>query len=749
MLARLACKVAVSAAAYAIDKPYEYIIPESMAPKIEIGMRAVVPFGKGNKKCEAVILSIHKDEGTRKLKALLSLMEEQPLLSNKQIKLALWMRDRFFCTVYDAIHAMLPSGMWYRDSGKMVKSKTEAYLSLAIAPEDALVIAEQKKMRAPLQSSVLRLLSTIGEAPMKEIIYFTGASAQTIKTLINQDLLSREEIEVYRRPKYETGGIAEDIVLNDEQQKAYEKLTYQIKNNVPSAALLFGITGSGKTSVYINLIKDVIAEGKTAIVLVPEIALTPQLLNIFSSHFGDEIAVLHSSLGIGERYDEWKRIKNGMVKVVIGTRSAVFAPIDNLGLIIMDEEQEYTYKSENSPRYHARDIAKYRCAQEGAVLLLGSATPSVESMYSAQSGVYSLYELKKRYNVRAMPEVKIADMRKELKAGNGTYISSVLQAEIQKNIENGEQCILFINRRGASSQVICGECGYVYTCGRCSVNMTYHTANGRLMCHHCGYSTAIDGYCPECGAKLKYIGAGTQKIEEQLHELFPDTEILRMDTDTVSPMHSHEAILSKFKNEKVPILIGTQMVTKGLDFENVTLVGVVMADQMLYAGNFRAYERTFSLITQSVGRSGRGSKAGRAVIQTFTPENEIIRLSSMQDYMQFYNGEIEVRRALRLPPFCDIFRITVSGIDETNVIRASTKVCNSLERYLNDIEDIKVLGPAPASVMKVNNRYRYQISVSAQNSKRIRDTISHVIREFSKDKTNRGLTIFADVNPID
>ncbi len=746
---KLAAKVAVSAATYGIDRPYDYLIPEKMRKLVVPGRRVIVPFGRGNRRCEAMVLSVSKYEGTMQLKPIDSLMDEEPILTEKQLKLALWMRDRFFCTVYDAVHAMLPSGMWYRDGRQTVKDKTESYLYLNIPPEDAAEIAEQKRLRAPLQSSVLKLMVQIGQAPLKEVMYFTGASRGSINPLLKQEILRIEEMEVFRQPKYSRSSNADEIILNDEQRAVFEGILRQMDEKLPSAALLFGVTGSGKTSVYINLIKEVLKKGKTAIVLVPEIALTPQLVSVFSAHFDDKIAVLHSSLGTGERYDEWKRIRSGDVKVVIGTRSAVFAPLEDLGLIVIDEEQEYTYKSENAPRYHARDIAKYRCVQSGAFLLMGSATPSVESMYSAEKGKYTLYTLKNRYNKKNLPEVIVADMKKELKNGNGTYISEPLRRELEKNIESGKQSILFINRRGASSQVVCPQCGYIFTCENCSVAMTYHSANGRLMCHYCGNSMPVKDSCPQCGGKLKFIGAGTQKIEEELHELFPGTEVLRMDTDTVSQSYSHEKILSKFRDENVPILVGTQMVTKGLDFENVTLVGVILADQLLYVNDFRAYERTFSLITQVIGRSGRGDIPGRAVIQTFTPENEIIRLASKQDYMSFYEGEIQLRKALGSPPVTDMFVITVTGINEQSVVRGCIKLCNSLEKYLSDLENIKVLGPAPAVIAKINNRFRYRITISAENSKRIRDTIAHLIREFSKDKMNRGLSVFADINPFE
>ena len=485
------------------------------------------------------------------------------------------------------------------------------------------------------------------------------------------------------------------------------------------------------------------------ILLVPEIALTPQMIETFSSHFGDEVAVLHSSLSVGERYDEWKRVKSGRARVVIGTRSAVFAPVPELGLIIIDEEQEETYKSENIPRYHARDVAKYRCAKANCLLLLGSATPDVVSMHAAKTGRYAFFELQSRYNERELPAVEIVDMKRELRRGNGGSISSLLREELQKNLERGEQSILFINRRGANRLISCGECGYVYRCPRCSVSLTYHSANGRLMCHYCGYSQRPDESCPDCGGALKYIGVGTQMVEEELKELFPDTPVLRMDADTVAPVGSHEKLLDRFRDERIPIMVGTQMVTKGLNFENVTLVGVISADQSLYAGSYRAGERTFSLITQVVGRSGRGSKPGRAVIQTFTPDNETIVQAARQDYFAFYASEAELRKIQRTPPFSEILAVTVSGMNEEHVYRCCRMIRQRLDNLLETNASAQVLGPAPLAVVKVNNRYRYRVMVYGGTNGGLRALLASVVMEFCRDKRFADVSIFADNDPND
>ncbi|MCL2368926.1 MAG: primosomal protein N', partial [Oscillospiraceae bacterium] len=446
-------------------------------------------------------------------------------------------------------------------------------------------------------------------------------------------------------------------------------------------------------------------------------------------------------------YDEWKRIRSGAVSVVVGTRSAVFAPLKNLGIIVIDEEQEYTYKSENAPRYHARDVAKYRCVQAGALLLMGSATPSVETTYGAREGQIHYFALTTRYNQMELPQVIIADMRENLKAGNASHLSFELERELRRNLEAGEQSILFLNRRGTSNLLVCGACGFTYNCENCSVGLTYHKANGRLMCHYCGGSQPAEEDCPDCGGIIKHVGAGTQRIQGELEALFPGQEILRMDTDTITPSQSHDALLTKFERENIPILVGTQMVTKGLDFPHVTLVGVILADQGLYMSDYRAQERTFSLITQVVGRAGRGRQAGRAVIQTFTPSHEVIGLAAAQDYDGFYEREITLRRLQGAPPVMDLFSITCTGPDETMVLRCVTGIRRTLQKRVKDLgEGAEIIGPAPAGVVKVNNRYRYHVIIRCKQNKMVRDLISHILRRIPTMKEYRGVSVYGDVN---
>jgi len=584
---------------------------------------------------------------------------------------------------------------------------------------------------------------------VKDICFYTGSSESPVKALEKQGVLSIIMREVYRRPSFTIHELGESITLNEGQNQVFEQIARLLRSPEPEAALLFGVTGSGKTLIYIKLIEQVLSLGRSAIVLVPEIALTPQIVGLFASHFGDLVAVLHSALGVGERYDEWKRVSSGEVRVVIGTRSAVFAPLKDIGLIVIDEEQEHTYKSENSPRYHARDVAKYRVSRAGAVLLLSSATPSVESMFCAESGRYKLFRLPNRYNQNSLPPVIIADMRNELKNGNGGVLSSQLRYELSENIDNGRQSILFINRRGSNPIVACGECGYTYKCRHCSVSMTFHSDNRRLLCHYCGYSLPLPGQCPDCGGKLKFIGAGTQKVESELNDVFPGVKIIRMDADTVGRINSHDKLLSRFRDGKAQILLGTQMVTKGLDFENVTLVGVLSADLSLYMSDFRAQERTFSLITQVIGRSGRGSMLGRAVIQTFTPGHDVIVLASRQDYDGFYKREIAIRQVLGSPPVNDLLSVNLSGKNEADVLSACLKLSGALNVYFRGDKGIKLLGPAPATVPKVQGRYRYRLLISCQNTKKVRNTIAHTIRGFNKDKLSRTVTVYADADAYD
>lgn len=800
-------KIAIEAATYAIDKPYDYLAPEGM--NVCAGMRVTVPFGRGNRRSEGMVLAVETGRPDWQLKAIESVLDETPQLSGEQIRLALWMCQRYFCTFYDALHAILPIGLWYqhreiwtlcgnvggetltdkelqlaerlrqgeqsfsdlqaaqpqarvilqklqemglascrRESSRRTADKTDKLISLAIGPEEAEALLREKRNRAPRQADALAFLLKNGETSLHELLYFTGISRGAVTKMVHAEILSQREQEVFRVQLRPADSKAPEIRLNEEQQTAYDQILQRIHGGKPGVTLLQGVTGSGKTEIYISLAQRLLQEGKTAMILVPEIALTPQMMQRFSAYFGEDVALLHSGLGIAERYDQYKRIRKGMAKIVLGTRSAVFAPLSHLGMIVIDEEQEGSYESENPPCYHARDIAKFRCAREGAWLVLGSATPTVETAYLAQKGDYHLALLRKRYNQNALPSVTLADMRQELRQGNCTSISQPLYREIQKNLELGQQTILFLNRRGNSRQMICPGCGYVPQCPRCSVYLTYHSANRRMMCHYCGYSEPFAEECPECGIPFKPIGSGTQKVEQELKELFPGTPVLRMDADSVGGQH--EKMLQKFEKEKIPILLGTQMVAKGLDFDTVTLVGVLAADQSLYVDHYRAAERTFVLLTQVVGRAGRGASLGRAVIQTYTPENEVLLDAAAQDYESFFHREIGLRRIRREPPFADEVILTVTGTEEEAVRRACVQVRDSLRLAAGkapyDEMELEILGPAPAGVVKVNNRFRYRITVVGKCSAPVRRLLAAYMKEFAKRKENRTLHIFAECN---
>ena len=808
-------KVAVSAAPYSIDKPYDYLVPREWLDLAIPGARATVPFGRGNRTSEGLILARGEGEKLPGLKPLTAVLDPRPVLDEQGIALALWLRGRYFCTMFEAARLLLPAGLWFRireiwrlaehddnaaairghrspgalavlaalqaaggsaeleqleevcgsgvgavlralekegvvthetDARRKAGDRTRFMAALAVEAEEAMAALQ----RAPSRRAVAEFLAASGRTAAADVCYYTGASMATLRAMERSGLVTLTAEEELRVPM--TPAAPEPpSVLTPQQAAAFDAVCALWDTGRPEAALLQGVTGSGKTQVYLHLVQEALDRGRTALVLVPEIVLTPQMMRRFSACFGDAAAMLHSGLRVTERYDQWKRIRRGEVRVVLGTRSAVFAPLKNLGLIILDEEQESSYQSENAPRYHARDVAKYLCGRDSAVLVLGSATPSVETAWAAEQGIYHHFRLTERYNRRPLPEVVIADLRQEVRAGNSGAIGAILRRELEQNLERGEQSILFLNRRGSSRMLLCGECGEVPQCPRCSVALTYHSANGRLMCHHCGHSERSPERCPVCGGLLKHVGAGTQKVEEELRGLFPGTEILRLDADTAAS--GHEPILKRFREERVPILLGTQMVAKGLDFPGVTLVGVLAADLSLYVDNYRAAERTFSLLTQVVGRAGRGGRPGRAVIQTYTPENDVIQSAARQDYDSFYEGEIRMRRLRRCPPFADIFTFTVSGADEGAVLRAAGRVRQSLNGLCTAPDlaaaEPEALGPAPAAVVKLNNRYRYRCLLVCRNDSAARAHIRALLRDFAADRANRGIHLFADCNSME
>ena len=801
--------VVVEKSAYSFDRVFDYTIPDDMQDSIQIGCRVLVPFGRASKQRQGVVVSLHNNKNS-KLKEINKLLDTTPVVTQEMLDTAKFMKEHYFCTYYDAVKAMLPAGINYKITTLYSAVKTEETAPLNIYEQqiyDYLLKAKEPvkedkiladlgfadksyidslllkgllrkseeafrktgdamlKMVAimedadansvtltPKQQSVFEVLETAGAVSVKEICYYTGVTQSVVDSIVKKGLAYYYEDEIFRTPKANVTETVEPLVLTDEQNNAYKEIYSKIKEDKPSVSLLYGITGSGKTSVFLKLIEKVLQDDLGIIVMVPEISLTPQFMNIFSSRFGKQVAVFHSGLSFGERLDEYKRVKNGDAKIAIGTRSAVFAPFEKIGLIIMDEEQESTYKSESTPRYHAREVAKFRIAKHNAVLLLSSATPSIESYFYAKQGRYNLSTLTNRYGGAVLPEVVIADMNVEAQEGNFSNFSSVLLENLHYNLDHNKQSILLLNRRGHNVYVSCTHCQEPVTCPNCSITMTYHSANKRIMCHYCGYSLPFTNECPTCNGKgLRLSGAGTQMAEEELEKIFPQARILRLDTDATMKKFSHERKLTAFAKGDYDILIGTQMVAKGLNFPNVTLVGVLNADQMLYADDYRSYERTFSLLTQVVGRSGRGKDKGMAVIQTFTPENNIISMSAQQDYEKFYNGEIAIRKAMLYPPYADICMIGFVSENQMKAVKASNDflnmfINNAREKYLN--LPLRILGPSPASVLKVSNKYRYKLIIKCRNNSDFRKLLGDLLCDFDKISEFKDVTVYADMNTL-
>ena len=734
---RIVATVAVDNTYFSLDTDYSYAVPDELLNDIKIGSNVTVPFGKGNKSREGIVVEL-KEEDASKLKSIISV--NYTALSEEMIGLALWMKSRCFCTTYDCLKQMLPRKY------STLKAKSER-MAMLLVDDEAVISGLTKK-----QKTVCDLLLDIGCAGANEICEFCGVGIGVLKNLEKNGIIKLYQKEIYRNP-YKNISVTnnESITLSKEQEIAYEQNKKMLCSG--GCGLLFGVTGSGKTQIYLKLIDDVINNGKDVIVLVPEISLTPQTLSIFHTRYGEKVAVIHSGLSLGERNDEYKRIDSGLAKIVVGTRSAVFAPVHNLGLIVMDEEQEQTYKSERTPRYNAKDVARFRVAYNKAYFLMTSATPSIESYSNAVNGKYLLTTVNNRYGNAKLPRVITVDMKKEMKLGNKSPISSILLNHLTQTIDNGKQAILLLNRRGYNTFIACNECGHVITCPNCSISLTYHSYNNRLVCHYCGYSKQLDNICTSCGSDaVRYSGFGTQRIEEELQALLPNARILRMDADTTSAKFSHERLLEQFANKEYNILIGTQMVAKGLDFDDVTLVGVVNADNSLYDQNYTANEKSFDLITQVVGRAGRRDFEGTAIIQTINPQNETIEFASNQDYIGFYNNEIMIRRLMIYPPFCDIYCVTFTDINENlTALCAKTFFDRLVELNSSEYADIKlvVLGPTPAKISKINNTYRYRLAIKCKNSQRVRQMLTNILKDVNKNKIYSSVRISISLNPPD
>ena len=806
-------EIAVEGLVYHFDAPYSYKIPVELESVALPGSRVMVPFGSGNRKKQGLILSVKpllEADNPGKLKSIAAVLDKEPLFDSEMLSLVLWLKENTFCTLFEAAKAMLPAGIglnfvvsymaadisasvqnelsdlelsvynYLKDVCKYVK-KDKILSDLNIEDDkilDALVRKgvlvsnvdakrkvgdlTVKNVRLAIsetqaegllstltvkQKSVVKLLLDIGGASVKEVCYFTGVTSAVVETLTRRGITELFDSQIYRKPVFDKSSKAQSPELTEEQNNAFLRLLESYKSPEGSASLLFGVTGSGKTSVFLKLIEEVINDGKEVIVMVPEIALTPQTLSIFYSHFGDSVAVFHSALSAGERIDEWKRVKNGEAKIAIGTRSAVFAPFSNLGLIVIDEEQEHTYKSEMSPRYHARDVARFRCAHNNALLLLSSATPSMETYKNALDGRYDYIKLSKRYGTAVLPDVVTVDVS-ETKG----VISNELYNAIEECLEDNKQAILLMNRRGFNTFASCKACKTVLTCPSCSISLTYHSANNRLMSHYCGHSVVSTDVCPNCNEKaVTYAGFGTQRIEDEIQSIFPSARILRMDADTTMARYSYQEKLTAFANGEYDILLGTQMVAKGLDFPRVTLVGIISIDHQLYNDDFRSSEKAFDLLTQVIGRSGRGAFKGRAFIQTVLPDNDIIELSAQQDYESFYETESIIRKTMVYPPYCDICSLTFTS-EVFNKSNQGAKVFFDMvkDAVSTDFNDVKIniLGPFQPRVSKINNKNRHCVTIKCKNNKRFRQMISTVLKTFLRNTKMGGVSVTVDINPL-
>ncbi|MCL1902884.1 MAG: primosomal protein N' [Oscillospiraceae bacterium] len=723
--------VAVEKALYSYDLLYSYVVPYELEAVVSAGKRVTVPFGFGKRKLNGMVFSVEEKEyEPASIKKISEVIDDDAYMTPEMLNLAIWLKENTFCTYYNAVRCILPPVL--RNTGKLPKDKTEKIVRLTgNETEDKLT---------PKQKSVLDALEN-NTASVKEICYLCSVSSSVVTTLIKKGLLEElvqaptlydadKAAQIYRRD-------VSDIILTDEQEAAFNSLINLFKSGEARCALLHGITGSGKTSVFIKLTGDVLKTGKSALILVPEISLTPQTIAIFKGFFGDNAAVIHSGLSMSKRTEEYKRIRAHQAKIVIGTRSAVFAPLDNIGIIVIDEEGEQTYKSERSPRYHVRDIAKQRCFKHNALLLLASATPSMDSYQKAQIGKYTLLELTNRYSGNNLPSVYIVDMKLERTMGNNGNFSEALLKGLRQNLENGEQSLILLNRRGYYTYVCCVACGEVAKCPNCGIALTYHKTGDNLCCHYCGFIQYNTNKCGKCGSRfVRSDGTGTQRVEDELQELFPTARILRMDADTTMTKGAYERGFGSFGNNEYDIMVGTQMIAKGLDFPNVTLVGILLIDNSLYAGDYLGYEQTFSLITQVVGRSGRGDKKGRAFLQTFTPDHYVLRLAARQDYRGFFDEEAAIRKTLLFPPFCDLCIAEICNVIEKGAVEAAKAFINIIEEELKQISPIpiRVLGPVKNGAGSINGRFRYRVIIKCRNSPVFRGVIKRSLIKAHTDK---------------
>ncbi len=813
------------------DREYHYIVPEALCDVVLPGMRVIVPFGKGNRQKEGYIIGFAEDSDFSGLKEIHKVIDDKPVLIPSLIKLAVWMKKRYFCTYSQAIRCMLPAGIGVRslrfvslcgmlenDAGQgqqcaqgkenakltpsqkiiidllsandgtleaeelkrlygaksnynknlqelsekglvsvveryssPVREKTVRAASLAKPADEVMADIEEGRLKRIQQIRVLEMLIENEYIAVTDLVRFASVSVSVLDTLQKYGYIYYRDIEIKRDPmRHRETEPTKPLEPTPEQKKVLEEAVRLLDSRSFSELLLHGVTGSGKTEVYLQLIQHVIDSGRQAIVLVPEISLTPQMVDRFRGRFGKCVAVMHSRLSPGERYDQWRQIRGGEVSIVVGARSAVFAPFSDLGLVIIDEEHENTYKSETTPKYTAAQIAAARCKNDGALLIYGSATPSAETYQRAIDGQIGLAVMKERANSMVMPRVDIVDMRKELELGNRSIFSSALAAEIEKNIEAGQQTILFLNKRGYASFVLCRSCGIRLKCRYCNITMTYHSVDERLICHYCGYTVKMPAACPKCGSShIRQFGTGTQKVEEELHKHFPQASVIRMDMDTTTGKHSHEEILDTFRKQNINILVGTQMIAKGHDFPNVTLVGVLAADSLLGMDDYRASERTFQLLTQVAGRAGRGQLAGRVVIQTYNTEDYSITTACSHDYEAFFRKETQIRRRLNYPPFTCIGAAVVSSENDRLAFSKAKEVCSFLASHLDkEAGDELLPGPARAPLSRIRNRFRWRAIIKCSSEERLADMLCALTNDFSKYKGKSDVDLSVDINPV-
>ena len=740
-------EIIINRTAKKLNRTFDYNIPRELEPYIIIGSKVLIPFGSQKKLEEGFVVGI-KEKTEFQVKDIAKIEDN---LTDKQIELAKWMAKKYFCNISDCIKLMQTPGTRTKNKEKRIQDKKINTIFLKKSVEEIDFEIECGKIKSENQIKIINFIKDNEGVTIPEIEIFTNCSRAIVNTLIKNGYLEVVEKKIERDPlankKIEK---TSKLNLTEEQKIAYNKIEQAIENRKYESFLLYGVTGSGKTEVYLQLIEKTLEKNRKAIVLVPEISLTPQMIERFIARFGkEEIAVIHSKLSIGERHDEWNKIKEGEAKIIIGARSAIFAPVKDLGIIIIDEEHDSSYKSEATPKYQAKDIATKIAKEEEIPLVLGSATPDMTTYYNAinNNGI-TLLKLTKRANKSSLPKVGIIDLKQELANGNHSMLSQELYQSIEENLKNKYQTILFLNRRGYSTFIMCRECGYTVKCKNCNISMTYHSYENKLKCHYCGYEEPLVTICPECGSKkIRYFGTGTQKLEQEIHKEFPNASTIRMDVDTVTKKNSHEEILNKFKNENIDILIGTQMVVKGHHFPKVTLVGVIAADSSLNIDDYRANERTFQILTQVSGRAGRENLPGKVIIQSYNPENYSIQTAQRQSYEDFYDIEIELRKQLKYPPFCDIIVIGFSSGKEEDIKKQTSEFYKELlENTKNQLNNLKISLPAPSPIDKIQNRYRWRIIIKGNMTEELNNVLNNILKKWY-DKNNKDTKITIDVNP--